>query len=319
MQRWPVWNLGDERNIMESVNNGEPARRRNNGHGTSGNPKKIRVLMYHRIVSDRETSRRAWTCLHVDEFRRQLELLDNWGFTTITFRDYQLFREGKLHLPRKPIILTFDDGYLDTVQYALPLLQEFGMKAVIFVLGDRRIRTNYWDEALGHDTAHLLDAEQIVALHKVGFEIGAHTMTHARLTELPPREASEEIVRAKMLLEILLNSTVNSFSYPYGLVNEVIKGLVRASGFSHACSVYSGPPVFDVEPFEIRRSTILNSTTIAGFAARILAPFQYYEWLRWKAGRSLPAVSAAFQHGRRNGIHPPSTISSHVGRGYQRP
>src|SRR3990172_10485191 len=97
-----------------------------------GNPRKIKILMYHRIVDDKEANSKHWTCIHVREFRRQLESLERWGFTAITFDDYRLYLQGELNLPRKPVVLTFDDAYLDTYENAFPLLQEYGMRAVIF-------------------------------------------------------------------------------------------------------------------------------------------------------------------------------------------
>src|SRR6185503_6063042 len=83
-----------------------------NGHERNGRagPGDIKVLMYHGIVDDENLSRNLWTFLDTGKFRKHLELLDQWGFTTITFRDFQLHCEGKLTLPAKPVILTFDDG-----------------------------------------------------------------------------------------------------------------------------------------------------------------------------------------------------------------
>ena len=95
----------------------------------------VKVLMYHRVVEDKAISDAHWSCVYVEDFRRQLELLDRWGFTAITFEDYRLFQSGELNLPKKPVILTFDDGYLDTYTVVFPVLQEYGVKAVVFVLG----------------------------------------------------------------------------------------------------------------------------------------------------------------------------------------
>src|ERR1043165_973668 len=94
---------------------------------TQGNPRLIKVLMYHRITDSVELARSNWTCVHVDDFRRQLMLLNKWGFSAITFEDYRLFCKGEIALPKRPVIITFDDGYLDTSALAFPILQEFGM------------------------------------------------------------------------------------------------------------------------------------------------------------------------------------------------
>lgn len=245
---------------------------------------KIKVLMYHRIVDDVVLSESSWLCLHKDTFRRHLELIERHGFTPITLRDYCLSLRSELVLPKRPIIITFDDGYLDTYEHAFPLLQEFGMKAVIFVLGDQSIRTNRWDEVNGSASVPLMDGQQIVEMHTNGFEIGSHSMTHAKLTEVSRDQLWEEVSRSRMILEILLNSPVQSFSYPYGLVNKTVERAVTDAGYSLGCSVFSGPPSFETEPFQIRRIEIRNSTTAFRFVTRILSPYPYYSWFRWKLG-----------------------------------
>src|SRR5690349_15935066 len=139
-------------------------------NNNNGSPKKIKVFMYHRIVDDDHLARRYWTCLHLRDFKKHLELIDRCGFTTITFDDYRLYLNGELNLPRKPVILTFDDGYLDTYQLAFPALSEFGMKAVVFAVADRKIKGNIWDNHLGFPPAQLLAQQQIIELANEGFE-----------------------------------------------------------------------------------------------------------------------------------------------------
>lgn len=259
----------------------------------------LKVLVYHRIVDDEAVSRKFWHCLHVERFRRQLELLDRWGFTPITFADYRLFREGELNLPSKPVIITFDDGYMDTFTYAFPLLQEFGMRAVVFVLGDRRIKTNYWDRTVGFPEAPLMDGRHILELHEAGFEIGAHSMSHVKLTAIREDLAWDEISRSRMLLEILLNDNVHTFSYPYGLNSAGTRRMTQNAGYLSACSVGSGPAVFGQDPFEIRRLTVFNNAGAGAFALRLLAPYEYYGWLRWRVSRYLKTGDPGhteFQH-----------------------
>lgn len=252
------------------------------GDQPEGRPDSIKVLMYHRIVNDKALSRAHWTCLHVDDFKKHLEILDHHGFTTITFEDYRLFQAGELNLPKKPIILTFDDGYVDTYELACPLLQQFGMTAVVFVIGDQTITSNVWDSSNGVPKAPLMRPEQILELHEMGFEIGAHSLRHRRLTELPLEEAWEEITHSRMLVEILLNAPVRTFSYPYGLVNSDVKKLVADAGYTHACSVFSGPPTFSGDDFEIRRITIPRNLGAVHFALRVTTAYRYFDWARWR-------------------------------------
>lgn len=242
-----------------------------------------KVLMYHRIVDDTRLSENQFTCVHVKDFEQQLKLLNATGYTTITFRDYQLYLQGKLRLPKKPIILTFDDGYEDIYNLAYPVMKEQGMKGVVFVLGDRFMRVNEWDRENKKLTeAPLLDNEQIMELHANGFEIGSHTLDHLNLQKLSLQECFKEIQKSKLILEALLDTEVISLSYPYGKVNEKIKTLVKRGGYKFACSVFSGPAEFGEDPFEIRRMSIKNTTTLAGFMMRLISPYEYLEWMWWR-------------------------------------
>lgn len=252
-----------------------------------GDPRAIRVLAYHRIVDNRRLSEAHWSCVHIEHFRKHLELIDRLGFSTMTFRDYLLYLRGHLNLPAKPLILSFDDGYQDTYRFAFPLLKEFGMTAVMFVLGDRKIKTNYWDLGNNVPDAALMDQQQIIELHEAGFEIGAHSMTHVKLTAVHEGRAWEEISRSRILLEFLLNDTVHTFSYPYGQLNPTVKRMVQNAGYSFACGVYTGPAVFGKDVYEIRRMTVINTLQNSGLALRLLTPYHYYNWLRWKIRRAL--------------------------------
>ncbi|MBI1806212.1 MAG: polysaccharide deacetylase family protein [Ignavibacteria bacterium] len=287
------------------MNHGRPISNKKPGEG---NPQKIKVLMYHRIVSEEELSHSyPWLCTHAQEFLHHLRLLERWGFTPITFEDYRLFQEGELNLPKKPVIITFDDGYLDTFEHAYPLLEEFGMKAVIFVLGDRNMRVNTWDQLAGLPMSPLLTEQQILEMHSAGFEIGSHSMTHTKLPELPHEKAWDEISRSRMLLEILLNAPVKTFAFPYGLTDCNTKKMVEDAGYAMACGTYSGPPCFGNDPFEVRRLFIPGFTNALRFATQMLTPYEYYAWARWRAKLLLIGNK---QNGSTNGRIAPSKILS---------
>jgi peptidoglycan/xylan/chitin deacetylase (PgdA/CDA1 family) len=262
-----------------------------------GNPYKIKVLMYHRIVSTESLSYSyPQLCTHTNEFRNHLSLLERLGFTAITFKDYRLFQEGALSLPKKPVIITFDDGYVDTYENAFPLLREFGMNAVVFILGDRQIKENIWDKSSGLPLAPLVDEQQILEMHDGGWEIGSHSMTHAKLPSLPRDQAWDEISRSRMLLEILLNSPVKTFAFPYGLVDNTTKKMVSDAGYTIGCATYSGPPAFDEDSFEIRRIFLPGGMDTIQFSLRLLTPYEYYAWIKWKIKHLIFSRKSSPQH-----------------------
>jgi peptidoglycan/xylan/chitin deacetylase (PgdA/CDA1 family) len=253
-----------------------------------GSPEKIKVLAYHRVVKDdvlSPSARRFAT--NVEVFRSHMRILERNGFTAITLRDYDLFLAGELNLPRRPVIITFDDGYLDTYEVAFPVLREYGMKAVVFVVADPKMRVNSWERHASDKPAPLLSPAQVLELHQAGMEIGSHSLTHRRLTEIPRDEAWDEISRSRVLLEILLNAPVKSFCYPYGLVNSEVRDLVRDAGYSVGCGVYTGPPRFGADRFDIRRIEPSCSEWTLLFRSQVLLPYEKLDWLRYQTKKLL--------------------------------
>jgi len=264
-----------------------------NGAKENGSPHqygKIKILMLHRVVTDEKTAEKYWFCLHVKKFRKILELLDQWGYVPITMEDYRLYCKDEITLPKRPVILSFDDGYADTYENAFPLLGEYGMKAVVFALGDRTIQYNLWDKELSGANAPLLSDHQILEMSDAGIEIGAHSMTHVKLTQLDKDALWYEISQSRVLLEILLNKPVRTFSYPYGLVNEMVKKFVRYAGYTHACGVWSGPAMFGEDNFELRRIPVVNSTNELELIVKLSSPYQYFRWLVWKAKEKIDEI-----------------------------
>lgn len=239
----------------------------------------IKVLMYHMIVEDEEHSGFHWTNVSKEQFRKHLVLLDKWGFTPITFRDYILFTKGQLQLPRKPVILTFDDGYEEVYTIAFNMLKDMGWNAVVFVIGDQKIKMDLWNNGAGSKNPNLLNPKQIKEMHSAGFEIGSHTMSHLYLPNESQRNAWYEIAKSKEELETLLGSEVLSFCYPYGAVNEQLKQMVKEVGYKIGCGVYTGPPRFGQDIFDVRRITIPHGTDTFKFALKLLTPFEYYEYV----------------------------------------
>jgi peptidoglycan/xylan/chitin deacetylase (PgdA/CDA1 family) len=244
----------------------------------------VKVLLYHRINPDGDSTKSEFS-VDASTFRKQMEFLDVNGFRTITFKDYQLFLDGELELPKRPVMITFDDGYQMTHRLALPIMKEFSMKAVVFVVADSSLKVNNWDAPLGIELWKLLDQQQILDLHRAGFEIGSHTLTHRNLSLLPAEEARDEITRSRLILEKLLDCPVKTFSYPFGVVDEDTKHLVSDAGYEGAFGGWSGPLSFGGDAFEIRRIAIFRTVTMLGFALRLLTPFEKYRLGRWQLRR----------------------------------
>jgi len=248
-----------------------------------GDPGSVKVLAYHRIVKDDtiHPSLKSYVT-NVEVFRSHLRILERGGFTAITFRDYDLYLRGEMNLPRKPVIISFDDGYRDTYELAYPILREYGMSATVFVVAAPTSPVNYWDRCDTCEPAPLMSPSQVLELHQAGIEIGSHSLTHPRLTEVSREQAWDEITRSRMLLEILLNSPVRTFCYPYGLVNRFVRDVVRQAGYTLGVGVYSGPARFGHDPFDIRRIHPSGSALSIGFRTQMSLPYERYCWAKFK-------------------------------------
>lgn len=155
------------------------------------------------------------------------------------------------------MILTFDDGYRDNYTSAFPLLKKFGMTAVIFLVADPQLESNAWDAAAGEPWAPLMTREQALEMSRAGIEIGSHTLTHPRLSDLSADRLAWELGESKRVLDSWLDAPVVSLAYPYGAVDERVKRAAQQAGYECAAATNSGPIRFGRDPFEIRRVQIL--------------------------------------------------------------
>ena len=110
-------------------------------------PDGIPVLEYHEVAESVDEDAYAYN-VPPEDFRQQLDYLQQQGYTTISMLDFMKAKRGKMELPAKPIILTFDDGYEDNYTEMLPILEEYGMKATVYVITNQIGQPGYltWDQ-----------------------------------------------------------------------------------------------------------------------------------------------------------------------------
>src|SRR2546426_4843649 len=98
---------------------------------------KLPVLLYHKIDRIPPGARYPRSYVTPERFEAQLAFLRRRGYESISFADYLAYRRGAGRLPRRPVIVTFDDGYRSNRDVALPLLQQYGFRATIFLVAER--------------------------------------------------------------------------------------------------------------------------------------------------------------------------------------
>ncbi|SFQ60577.1 polysaccharide deacetylase family protein [Hymenobacter arizonensis] len=250
-------------------------------------PSFIPVLMYHKIP-DAPLATKHQIYVTKENFEKHLAYFKKQKLSPITFADYLKFASGELSLdsfPARPIILTFDDGYADNYTNLLPLMQQYGYRGVMYLLGDFDIRYNKWDVEIDptEPLSKIMDLAQKRAFVAAGWEIGAHTMSHPRLTTLPLPEATNEIQRSKSELEAALQTEIVSFAYPFGDINDAVKNAVREAGFALGVSTDTGGMHIEDDRMQVFRINMFpNESTSSLF--KKTSPW-YRKYYRWKRGK----------------------------------
>nr|WP_228034714.1 polysaccharide deacetylase family protein [Streptomyces spongiae] len=194
------------------------------------------VAMYHSVGDTSDDPYRL--TVSPGRLARQLRWLRRRGLRGVSMADLLAARargEG-----RNLVGLTFDDGYTDFVDVAIPLLREHGCGATVFVLPGRLDGENAWDP-LG-PRKRLLGREGILAAAAAeGIEIGSHGLTHVDLTKAGTATLRAEVADSRTLLSELTGTDVRGFCYPYGYLDERVMDAVRDAGYAYACAVDPGP------------------------------------------------------------------------------
>jgi peptidoglycan/xylan/chitin deacetylase (PgdA/CDA1 family) len=189
------------------------------------------VLGYH-AISDDWPSGLAVTRA---QFKKQLEHLLARGYEGVTFTDV-VTRPGN---GRPRFAVTFDDGYASLEPNALPVLAELGLPATVFVptdyIGSPEPMSwpgiEHWVETKHRDELKPLDWDGVRRLADAGWEIGSHSLSHPRLTEIDPDRLATELRESRRQIEERLGEPCRSVAYPFGAYDERVISAARDAGY----------------------------------------------------------------------------------------
>jgi peptidoglycan/xylan/chitin deacetylase (PgdA/CDA1 family) len=217
--------------------------------------------MYHRIDYVGASTPAVTKALTVspEDFRREMRWLKRHRYHTITQRSLFSALMCGSHLPRKPIVVSFDDGYRDVYRYAAPVIERFGMRAISYVITER----------ISGDDPSFLTWKQVRSFEKRGVEIDSHTVSHASLTSLSDSAALAELTRSRKKLERKLDHRVPWLAYPYGDYDAHVESLARQARYKLAVTTDWGTLQSAKRPFALKRLRVLDSTGVSGLAAML--------------------------------------------------
>jgi peptidoglycan/xylan/chitin deacetylase (PgdA/CDA1 family) len=197
----------------------------------------IPILMYHSIANDVDDSVHPYyrTVTTPETFEKQIAFLHHSGYEVLTLSDAVKLLQNDvdthisksfdasysssstvlkpINLLRRPVVLTFDDGFQDFYTTAFPILERFGFKATVFL-------TSGLIGKVFVTGRQCLNREEIQELVARGIEFGSHTVNHPQLKTLPKNEIIDELAHSKKTIEDITRSEVTLFSYPYGFPEE---------------------------------------------------------------------------------------------------
>jgi peptidoglycan/xylan/chitin deacetylase (PgdA/CDA1 family) len=236
----------------------------------------IPILMYH-AITDRGSDWIGDFAVPPSRFAQHLDQLVQAGCTGLTVTELVEAVNGGGRLPPRPVVITFDDGFADLHQRALPLLRERGLPATVyvttgFVEGDQATRSRR------RPPDRMLSWSQLAELLEQGVEVGGHTHSHPELDAVPRRVARQEIATCRRLIEDRLGVSPDSFTYPYGYSTGWVRDAVAALGFSSACAVKHALSSAADDRLALARLEVKADTSAARLAA----------WLRGDGVRVAP-------------------------------
>lgn len=242
------------------------------------------ILMYHHVCPEHMTPKvlpnaelEGWE-FNIDpkDFDTQLVYLRRRGFTFVPLEEYvSELGTGRINRQRL-VAVTFDDGWRDNFEHALPVLLSNSVPATFFVVSG---------DMPGVDQSRRMSADQLKLLNQRGMTIGAHSRTHPNLATLSPEQLLEEVHGCKSELEHACGSDVKFFAYPGGRFSPLVVDVCREAGFQAACSVISWGFNSELSRYWLYRDVLSNQCN--ALTDRLRTNYVFRSMLGWRAKKVL--------------------------------
>lgn len=214
----------------------------------------VPILMYHYVRDINDPSDQAGMSLSVSPvtFDQQMSFLEQNNYQSINLTELANGYAGKFNTinNKKPIVITFDDGYDDAYTQAYPILKKHNLTATFYIISGQ----------IGH--SERMSAKQIISLDKNGMTIGSHTVSHPELTNISADQLNNQLLESKNTLETLLGHSVLDFCYPAGKYNADVINSVIAIGYKSAVTTDRGLSEINSNLFKLPRYRIQNDTNL---------------------------------------------------------
>ena len=205
------------------------------------------------------------------KFISLLDYIETNNFKTINF--YDIINEK---CSPKDVIITFDDCSRELWNFAIPELIKRDMKAVFYIPTGYINSFNEWDVNEGKSQVNFFNEQEIIEISKYSnFEIGSHSVTHRKLTQLNSVEVLQELIHSKKELERITKKEVVSFAHPFGELPLDNKKLLAKAGYLFACGIY----VKRQNNFAMRRFIFHNGDNAVSLGRKFSFFYSCYRFL----------------------------------------
>ena len=223
--------------------------------------KPIPILTYHQ-VDEAPPEGTPYRSLVVSPaaFARQMALLKLLGYRGLSMTALEPYLRGEKK--GRVVGITLDDGYVNNLEHALPVLRRHGFSATCYVVSGQMGGSNVWDHGKGIPEKVLMDAAQLRAWVAGGQEVGAHTRSHVDLRETDDTAAFHEIAGCKRDLEHRVETQIRHFCYPYGSYEARHAAMAKAVGYKTATTTVRARASAGDDLFELPRVPVLRSTSL---------------------------------------------------------
>ncbi|HSZ07377.1 MAG TPA: polysaccharide deacetylase family protein [Steroidobacteraceae bacterium] len=233
---------------------------------------KIPILSYHNI--GRGPAGSQFKLLYVDQekFDRQLWTIRRLGLRGVSVGEGlpRLGSNAKSNL----VMLTFDDGYADTLTQALPLLKKYGFTATCYLVSDAIGGHNQWDAEYVAERKPLMSQVDVQHWLASGMEIGAHSRSHPKLEEVDDETARDEIIGSREALRAAFDVSVDHFAYPFGRFTDVTAAIVERAGYLSAVSLLPGVACATDDRYRLPRIFVDGERGWLKFFVQVATPYE---------------------------------------------
>ncbi|WP_295456300.1 polysaccharide deacetylase family protein [uncultured Thiodictyon sp.] len=229
----------------------------------------ISILMYHQVGDfQRVKTHRAVYC-HQRRFAAQMALLKRLGCSVLTMDEVQACLAGERAVPPRAVAITFDDGYENFYEVALPQLQRHGFPATVYVVAGLVGGCADWLPADGLPAAPLMGAERLREVRRAGIQIGSHAMSHVPLAGLAAGALAAELADSRRVLEDLLGEPIRHLCYPYGSHNLAVVEATAAAGYATGVTCQRARATATFDPLALPRKAISLGDDLLGFLWKV--------------------------------------------------